>query len=200
MQVHGRISRLLLWKWVSSDTAHYTIQIMAAGSVFSIIKINLGLAIYVYDLRLLVRWRYSYGCHNTNLLTVITKRVMFHDLVHDTKIIQNSEIQAKICSQDWVVQSQWVDRVNIAHTSFINQETQKIGWSCTFGFHLSEKINPCTNEPCVNGGTCVQDKVDFKLFTCQCTRGYKGKTCDGEDAMLIGKCYNIKNKNTKVYT
>jgi len=38
-----------------------------------------------------------------------------------------------------------------------------------------ESVNPCDDEPCMNGGTCHVDGLSFK---CQCTSRYSGLTCD----------------------
>ena len=39
--------------------------------------------------------------------------------------------------------------------------------------HLTD-INDCENDPCENGGTCV-DKVNG--FTCNCVKGFEGNKC-----------------------
>jgi hypothetical protein len=36
--------------------------------------------------------------------------------------------------------------------------------------------NPCTSQPCLNGGQCVQ--TDVSSFQCQCPSGFDGKTCE----------------------
>jgi hypothetical protein len=42
--------------------------------------------------------------------------------------------------------------------------------------------DPCTSSPCQNGGTCT--KTSGTTFTCACTAGFTGATCDsGMDAL-----------------
>jgi hypothetical protein len=36
--------------------------------------------------------------------------------------------------------------------------------------------NPCSSQPCLNGGQCVQTEVSS--FQCQCPAGFDGKTCE----------------------
>lgn len=40
---------------------------------------------------------------------------------------------------------------------------------------------PCENEPCHNGGTCIQEG---ELFTCDCPLGYSGSKCEGKRIFL----------------
>lgn len=43
-------------------------------------------------------------------------------------------------------------------------------------FCLEEAM--CTHNPCKNGGTCTEIE---KGFQCSCARGFRGKTCQGEE-------------------
>jgi hypothetical protein len=36
--------------------------------------------------------------------------------------------------------------------------------------------NPCSSQPCLNGGQCVQ--TDISSYQCQCAPGFDGKTCE----------------------
>ena len=35
--------------------------------------------------------------------------------------------------------------------------------------------NECQNDPCLNGGTCLDRYLDFE---CQCEKGWEGKRCE----------------------
>ncbi|RZF45128.1 hypothetical protein LSTR_LSTR000538 [Laodelphax striatellus] len=43
------------------------------------------------------------------------------------------------------------------------------------GVECETDIDECTSDPCLNGGTCI-DEVD--AFFCQCRNGFKGETCE----------------------
>lgn len=36
--------------------------------------------------------------------------------------------------------------------------------------------NPCSSQPCLNGGQCVQ--TDVSSYQCQCAAGFDGTTCE----------------------
>ncbi len=36
--------------------------------------------------------------------------------------------------------------------------------------------SPCSSQPCLNGGQCVQ--TDVSSYRCQCAAGFDGKTCE----------------------
>ena len=44
------------------------------------------------------------------------------------------------------------------------------------GKFCTEKKNPCADHPCHNGATCIEKAAG--LYTCKCTFGFYGKTCD----------------------
>jgi hypothetical protein len=45
--------------------------------------------------------------------------------------------------------------------------------NCSFGSECSDTfVNPCSTEPCLNGGTCV---IGYNLTYCLCLKGFKGK-------------------------
>ena len=48
----------------------------------------------------------------------------------------------------------------------------------------------CTNDPCLNGGTCVNGK---RKFTCVCPRTHMGQTCEGGFDLAIISIYNCNN-------
>ena len=37
-------------------------------------------------------------------------------------------------------------------------------------------VNPCTNNPCQNGGVCTVNGDDS--YSCKCADGYYGQTCE----------------------
>ena len=43
-------------------------------------------------------------------------------------------------------------------------------------------IDECAVNPCGNGGSC-QDKVND--YECECTEGYVGKNCTGEEKCIL---------------
>ncbi|GFU47450.1 hypothetical protein NPIL_135732, partial [Nephila pilipes] len=56
-----------------------------------------------------------------------------------------------------------------------------------------EKLaDPCTDQPCKNGGTC---KIDNNSFRCECPFPYTGKKCDKECKCEKGTC-KLKDGNT----
>ena len=50
-------------------------------------------------------------------------------------------------------------------------ETQKADGSI---FYIT--VNPCTNNPCKNGGTCTVNGDDS--YSCQCAEGFEGADCE----------------------
>lgn len=56
--------------------------------------------------------------------------------------------------------------------------------TCIFLFYcFLEDIDDCTEQPCHNGGTCVDDVNDY---SCICADGYTGKNCDiGKDLFKL---------------
>lgn len=42
------------------------------------------------------------------------------------------------------------------------------------GLHCEKNIDDCSNNPCANGGLCIDLIGNFK---CQCPRGYYGPRC-----------------------
>ena len=53
-------------------------------------------------------------------------------------------------------------------------------------------IDDCINEPCGNGGTCIDD---ISGFICECVPGYEGVTCQYSKLTLknIHTCEEIYN-------
>lgn len=49
---------------------------------------------------------------------------------------------------------------------------------------FSESSNPCDPNPCNHGGVCT--KTGDSTYTCTCTTGYCGKTCNGRLIKLFG--------------
>lgn len=62
------------------------------------------------------------------------------------------------------------------------------------------QTNPCLSFPCQNGGTCIP-AGNNSTFTCNCTAGYSGATCQtninecaSNPCMLGGTCVDLVNK------
>ena len=54
--------------------------------------------------------------------------------------------------------------------------------TCAEGYSGKEcQINPCTPNPCDNGGICI---INENKWTCSCPPGYNGKTCAGFTAFV----------------
>ena len=41
--------------------------------------------------------------------------------------------------------------------------------------HVTEYVDPCSTNPCSNGGTCLSIGASFN---CTCAASFVGKTCD----------------------
>ena len=50
-------------------------------------------------------------------------------------------------------------------------------------------MKPCHNSPCHNGGTCENNDDSF---TCTCTEGFKGDTCEEEAKVASGLILCVK--------
>ena len=57
-------------------------------------------------------------------------------------------------------------------------------------FLFSADIDNCVDQPCLNGGTCIDSVNDF---TCVCAVGYTGKNCS------IGKNVSAGPPNDKIF-
>ena len=53
-------------------------------------------------------------------------------------------------------------------------------------FYIHADINECSSNPCVNGGTCV-DQVN--AYVCNCTPGYAGVNCQTGKYFIIFQMY-----------
>ena len=54
-----------------------------------------------------------------------------------------------------------------------------------------EDIDNCTDQPCLNGGTCIDSVNDY---TCKCAVGYTGKNCSigkNKVSVLVLKNYIV---------
>uniref|UniRef100_A0A0M3HQA3 EGF-like domain-containing protein n=1 Tax=Ascaris lumbricoides TaxID=6252 RepID=A0A0M3HQA3_ASCLU len=49
-------------------------------------------------------------------------------------------------------------------------------------------IAACSNNPCMNGGTCLKDRRKQDGFRCDCAVGWTGKKCDEMDHCLNHEC------------
>lgn len=45
------------------------------------------------------------------------------------------------------------------------------------GMNCETRITPCDSNPCLEGGTCVNDK-SFTAFHCVCPYGFTGPRCE----------------------
>ncbi|XP_041457514.1 uncharacterized protein LOC121409671 [Lytechinus variegatus] len=61
--------------------------------------------------------------------------------------------------------------VTMVSTQSISTSSTCFNGSCQT---TTEVVHPCFNNPCTNGGTCVEDGEGF---TCQCPSGFQGTTC-----------------------
>ncbi|CAL8083409.1 unnamed protein product [Calicophoron daubneyi] len=59
------------------------------------------------------------------------------------------------------------------------------GWT---GVNCTEDTNDCTNNPCLNGGTCV-DQPNMR-YVCHCHSGYVGRNCEYTDPCDMEPCEN----------
>lgn len=71
--------------------------------------------------------------------------------------------------------------------NIINMFTEK-KISFLFILLMSRSVSetPCENEPCHNGGICIQEG---ELFTCDCPLSYSGSKCEGK--MIFWENVNI---------
>lgn len=53
---------------------------------------------------------------------------------------------------------------------------------------ISTIADPCTSNPCLNGGTCIG--IGFGGFSCQCPAGYSGQRCEDQDVCASAPCQN----------
>jgi len=47
-------------------------------------------------------------------------------------------------------------------------------------------INECSSNPCQNGATCIEG---INAFTCTCSPGYAGTTCETGTQDLVKYCF-----------
>ncbi len=62
-------------------------------------------------------------------------------------------------------------------------------------------IRPCSNNPCMNSGYCINDINMIDQYTCNCTQYYNGSRCENkidlcqnETCSSNGYCYEVKNE------
>ncbi len=44
-------------------------------------------------------------------------------------------------------------------------------------YSISTELNACSQQPCLNGGTCVQSE-DCRFYGCECPECYSGNNCE----------------------
>ena len=70
-----------------------------------------------------------------------------------------------------------------------------INVSCIFSLFLSE-IDDCAEQPCLNGGTCIDSVNDY---ICNCVVGYTGKNCGvGEDKVSMSELFILTKQFSSV--
>ena len=81
-------------------------------------------------------------------------------------------------------------KLNIAHSNCFlsnnyNVSMIKHDWLANYPGALFIDINPCSQNPCENGGTCL-DHVT--AYSCKCVPGYIGINCE------VANRFNIYNQ------
>ncbi|PFX26442.1 Seminal plasma protein BSP-30 kDa [Stylophora pistillata] len=62
--------------------------------------------------------------------------------------------------------------------------------------HWANCVNPCTNNPCQNGGVCTVTGDDS--YSCKCAEGYCGKSCEKAVEWKSEGCYKEHNRARKM--
>ncbi len=101
--------------------------------------------------------------------------LIFRNLVSRKRQVLEWKIHLDLC----VIQFVW-------SLSFILSSRAPSPWSSCYivqlTFDLSDTEDYCSNQPCLNGGTCVDGLSGFQ---CLCPAGYTGTVCEtGKHSML----------------
>ena len=63
--------------------------------------------------------------------------------------------------------------------------------------HFISDINDCADQPCLNGGTCIDEVNDY---TCRCADGYTGKNCSiGKRVFVVPQTLLSSQLNISFY-
>jgi len=50
---------------------------------------------------------------------------------------------------------------------------------------VAGKVDPCSNQPCLNGATCMRNPVHPDVYVCFCAYGFKGRHCETGSAYAL---------------
>lgn len=83
-----------------------------------------------------------------------------------------------------------LSQLQVSPTRQGTSESYRPQCKCPDGYHgrLCQFKDPCTPNPCANGGTCV--KLSLWEHSCQCLSGYIGRNCSIEDPCASQPCLN----------
>ncbi|KAL9967399.1 hypothetical protein ACROYT_G025616 [Oculina patagonica] len=70
-------------------------------------------------------------------------------------------------------------------TTYANGNTLWCSFDAVYVGQWANCVNPCTNQPCKNGGTCTVTADD--TYSCQCPDGFEGDNCETKTPCPPGK-------------
>lgn len=72
------------------------------------------------------------------------------------------------------------------------------------GYSCQQDIRPCSTQPCLNNGTCLEGNSSSNEFNCDCGKYYYGARCENkvdlcqnETCSNNGNCIRMENNNVK---
>ena len=54
------------------------------------------------------------------------------------------------------------------------------GLENSYADYFVYRSDVCEDSPCLHGGMCIKNQTSPSGFTCQCTEGFIGQTCEGD--------------------